>query len=152
MVRVSSRAGVTPRFEESLEQQALIAWSDLAVIPEGPLAGQKVGRFLFSIPNGSYLAGDGKQRAMRAGILKREGMRPGVHDLFLMVPRYDWHGLFIEMKREKGGQASKGQRQFAETAEMAGYLPALAHGCEQAVECIIVYLNGKGLPDKCRFS
>jgi hypothetical protein len=147
-----TRIESTNRFEESLEQQAVVQWASIAVVPDShPLWGQRIGDFLFAIPNGSHLAGDGRQRAMKAGILKREGMSPGVHDLFLMLPSGPYHGLFIEMKRAKGGRVTPDQRSFAQRATEAGYGCVLARGSEQAVEAIIVYLNGKTVPVKLSF-
>lgn len=52
------------------------------------------------VPNGSVLAGDGKQRAMQSAALKRAGMRPGFPDLILFSPK---GGIgFIEVKRADG--------------------------------------------------
>jgi hypothetical protein len=59
-----------PRHEESRLQRACVQWFRL----------QYPAHTLFAIPNG------GKRNAREAGILKAEGVLPGVADLFLMYP------------------------------------------------------------------
>lgn len=39
-----------------------------------------------AVPNGAVVAGDVRRRAMRVGILKREGMCPGFPDLIVYGP------------------------------------------------------------------
>ncbi|UHG91784.1 VRR-NUC domain-containing protein [Spirosoma oryzicola] len=56
---------------------------------------------LFAIPNGAklpYKTVKGKRVCPEAIKLKKEGMRPGVPDLCLPVPKGRYHGLFVEMK------------------------------------------------------
>jgi len=70
---------------ESAHQKALFAWvAQQTDYPELKLA--------FSIPNG------GLRDKVTAARLKAEGCKAGVWDIFLPVPRGQWHGLFIEMK------------------------------------------------------
>ena len=145
--------GGTPLPSEELEQAALIQWADMAMIPHDfpGLGGQRIGDFLFAVPNGTFLAGDRKRRAMQMARLKRAGLRPGVHDLFLMVPAHGSHGLFIEMKRAKRSATSGAQKTFATKAALAGYACALAKGADQAMEAITGYLKGPDLPDDLQF-
>ena len=77
---------------ESDEQIALFDWARVMTsqIPEL--------RLLFHIPNGGY------RNKITAARMAREGVKAGVPDLFLPVSRYGKHGLFIEMKRKKGGR------------------------------------------------
>ena len=75
---------------EHEEQKMLIKWWSMSCtkfgIPEV---------CLFAIPNAA-------KRSMKiASMLKAEGMRSGIPDLFLAVPRCGKHGLFIEMKKTK---------------------------------------------------
>jgi hypothetical protein len=58
---------------------------------------------LFAIPNG------GARHKAIAGKLRAEGVRAGVPDICLPVPRGEYHGLFIELKRPKGGHVSEEQ-------------------------------------------
>ena len=69
---------------------------------------------LFAIPNG------GARNAVTGARLKEEGVVAGVADLFLSVPGGDLHGLYIEMKTDKGCQ-SKSQKEFQASVTSAGY-------------------------------
>lgn len=90
---------------------------------------------LFAIPN----AGAGAQRG-QAGKLKAEGVRKGVADLFLTVPSGEKHGLYIEMKRAKGGSLSDDQLAFLAFADGRNYAVAVCKGFGEARERIIDYL------------
>lgn len=80
----------------------------------------KLGRLLFSIPNGARLHGTGRQRAMQWAKLEREGAVAGAADLFLAVPSGDFAGLFIEMKTERGRQSER-QKEFEKNIVEMGY-------------------------------
>lgn len=91
---------------------------------------------LFAIPNGGY-------RTKRTGaMLKAEGMRAGVPDLFLAVPRGGFGGLFIEMKRPVGGRLSPAQKEFHKVLS-EDYAVEVCKGCSEAIEAIKKYLSLK---------
>lgn len=92
---------------------------------------------LFHIPNG------GRRDLKTAARLKAEGVKPGVADLFLMVARGGYHGLFIEMKPVKGGRQSEAQKDFQRACEKAGYKYLLARGWQEAAANIMEYLQIK---------
>lgn len=91
---------------------------------------------LFHIPNG------GKRNAREAARFKRMGVKPGVPDLFLPVPRGRFHGLFIELKASKG-KLSDYQKQWLQELESSGYAACVCFGFEEAQRDIIKYLEGK---------
>ena len=62
---------------------------------------------LFAIPNG------GARDAVTGRMLKEEGVLAGVADLFLSVPSKGKHGLYIEMKTQKGVVSDR-QKAFAD--------------------------------------
>lgn len=114
---------------EHSEQVTLIKWWALACkqfgIPE---------QLLFAIPNG------GKRDVISAKLLKDEGVRAGVPDLFLAVPKGDYHGLFIEMKKVKGGVVSDSQKEMGAHLMGRDYDCAVCHGWVEAKAKIEKYL------------
>ena len=112
---------------ESLEQQALFQWAMLSIssIPELEL--------LHHIPNG------GKRNAREAARLKKEGVRAGVPDIFLPVPRKKYNGMYIELKA-KVGRLSDNQKWWIERLEQQGYYCQVCYGWEAARNVILSYL------------
>lgn len=121
------------RNDEHNEQVAVVKWFKLQY--------PTMANNLFSIPNGSHLAGNTLQRCKQMQSLKGEGLLSGVADLFLMLPNDKHHGLFIEMKRKKGGSLSKPQREFIKNAINHGYQAKVCHGADEAINTIIEYLK-----------
>src|SRR5210317_2495480 len=89
---------------------------------------------LFAIPNG------GLRHIRVAMTLKKEGVISGVSDLFLMVPRGTFHGLFIEMKTAKG-KVSDNQQKFLDIARSQGYEAIVCYGFEDAKNKIKKYFS-----------
>lgn len=116
---------------ETEEQQALFEWARLnqQTIPELGL--------MFAIPNG------GKRYRKTACTLKAEGVKPGVSDIFLPVARCGFYGMFIEMKRKRGGKLSDEQRSFISAVAKQGYLAIVPEGWEEAKEWILGYLENR---------
>jgi hypothetical protein len=115
--------------DEHKNQHALISWWAIKhksyCLPEFAL---------FAVPNG------GARNAVTGAILKREGVRKGVPDLFLSVPNNTYHGLFIEMKATKG-VVSKDQQAFIDHANAQNYKAAICYDWLEASYLIIDYLN-----------
>ena len=74
--------------------------------------------------------------------MKAEGVRAGVPDLFLSVPRGAYHGLFIEMKKENGGRVSISQKSMIESLKSQGYAAFVCRGWTEARITIEAYLHG----------
>lgn len=112
------------------EQKSVVEWwdyvSQMLRVPR---------EVLFAIPNG------GKRDIVTASFLKAEGVRPGVPDLFLAYPVGDAHGLFIEMKRRKGGVVSKYQNDMLEILKNLGYKTDVCKGAEEATKRIERYIK-----------
>ena len=100
-------------------------------------------RVLIMIPNGAYLGGDARQRAITMCKLKRTGFRPGVFDYILPIPQGVFPGLFLELKRRRGWVVSDEQVSFKVDMESLGWCCVIAKGWEEAKNAINVYLGIK---------
>lgn len=116
---------------EAQHQAAVIKWSQQPSIrsqwPELAL--------LHHIPNG------GTRDPVEAKHLKQQGVKRGVPDLCLPVPRGPYHGLYIEMKTETG-RATEDQKWWGAQLTRMGYCWLVCHGWENAVQTIEAYLEG----------
>lgn len=124
-------------------------------------------RFLHAIPNGATFGSTQKERAIRGGKMKAEGLRTGVPDVCLPVPapKYGWaeqtpyHGLYIEMKKPSArlkrspkhkwdtGGVDKEQVVWLNFLEAQGYKVVVCYHWYEAASEIKFYLTGKGLDD-----
>lgn len=127
--RVTTEAGISWQPTEEQEQMAVIEWRDLMVNQFPEL------RLLIHIGNGEW------RHPATAAKLKRMGVHPGVSDLFLPVARGGFHGLWVEMKRQKGGKLSPDQKQWIEDMTAEHYLAVRADGAEAACDVIFKYLT-----------
>jgi len=114
---------------ESDEQIALFEWAAFQTrkYPELDL--------LYHIPNGGHRH---KTTAIR---LKREGVKAGVPDLCLPVPRGIYHGLYIELKAGRN-RTTDNQDRWLQALSKNGYCTAVCHGWEAATKTIVNYLKG----------
>lgn len=115
---------------ESDEQKALMRWAayNRGRYPELAL--------LYHIPNEG-------QRDPRVGArMRAEGLRKGVPDLCLPVARGGSHGLYIELKRTKGGRVSPEQAEWIDGLLRQGYAACVCRGWEEASREIERYLRG----------
>ena len=110
------------------EQQAVFEWA------EWNKGKQPLLELMFAIPNG------GHRHIAVAKKMKAEGVKAGVPDIFLAVPAYNAHGLFIEMKVGKN-KLSQSQKEWRERLVNQGYLYKVCYGSEEAIEFIDWYLS-----------
>ncbi|MCM1275472.1 MAG: VRR-NUC domain-containing protein [Lachnospiraceae bacterium] len=115
---------------EDSEQICLFDWAALQSCKYPEL------NMLFHIPNG------GKRNAREGARFKRMGVKPGVPDLFLPVPRGKYHGLFIELK-SASGRPTDNQKEWLGQLSALGYAACICFGCEEAERDIIKYLESK---------
>ena len=113
---------------ESAHQAQVVEWSRWAY---------KTGKYpllnmLHCSLNGVKLSGT------QARIAKNQGMLSGVPDLFLPVPKNGYHGLFIEMKSEKG-RLTENQQWFLTNAESVGYKTVVCYGSKEVIAAIQAY-------------
>ena len=114
---------------EAQEQTALFEWAAMASRRCPELA------LLHAIPNG------GSRNPIEARHLKEQGVKAGIPDLFLPCARGGFHGLYIEMKRRKGGRVSIEQKKAIIALREQGYRVEVCEGWEKARDVIKEYME-----------
>jgi hypothetical protein len=109
--------------KEDQEQIFLVTWL------------QKQGIKFYAIPNG------GKRSLMEAVKLKRMGTIAGVPDICIPIPSGMYHGLYIELKRQKGGKVSPEQYDWLAFLTEKGYYAQVAKGFDEAKEMVMHYFS-----------
>jgi len=92
-------------------------------------------RLLWAIPNG------GHRHISVAKKMKEEGVRAGVPDYFLAIPKPLRGGLFIELKHPKG-KLSQPQKEMISILETHGYGCVVAFGWDEARTAIEKWIQG----------
>lgn len=95
----------------------------------------KQGIKFYAIPNG------GKRNMLEAIKFKRCGVQSGVPDVCIPIPAGSYHGLYIELKRVKGGKLGDNQIYWLEFLRNHGYYAEVAHGFEESKEIVTHYLS-----------
>ena len=102
---------------EGTEQIHLMQWCRWAEHKYPELAA------IYHVPN------EGKRSASTGGKLKKMGLRPGVPDICLPVPKGGYSGLYIELKRI-GGKPTEEQLDWLELLDNYGHCVAICEGAE----------------------
>ena len=93
-------------------------------------------KWMFAVPNGGY------RRPLEALRFKKQGVKAGVSDIFLPLPRGGYHGLFIELKVGKN-KPTRNQLDFLADMEKEGYQCAICYGSDEAIKKINEYIRQK---------
>ena len=122
--------GFVPRVttSEAEEQMAVMKWAEL-MSNRFPCL-----KWMYHCPNG------GSRNVVEAANLKRMGVRSGVPDLCLPYPSNGYHGLYIEMKTDKG-RSTAAQREYIDWLNEQGYMALVCHGAGEAINALEVYLH-----------
>ena len=113
---------------EHSEQVALFDWASSKESRHLQLG------LMFAIPNG------GRRHIVTGKKLKAEGVKSGVPDIFLGVPKNGKHGLFVELK-VKPNKPSKNQLWWIHSLRAEGYAVEVCYGFLEAQTAIINYLG-----------
>ena len=89
---------------------------------------------MFAVPNAA------KRSPKLCMMMKAEGLKSGVPDIFLPLAKKNYHGLFIEMKSQKG-KVSDAQNEYMDYLRSNGYHCAICYGFEEAKKAILEYLK-----------
>lgn len=121
-------ANLPPPTEEQ-EQAHLFAWAKMSRSKYPELC------LLYAVPNGGYRT---KTTAAR---MKATGEKAGVPDICLPVARGGFHGLYIELKRVRGGRISTEQMEWIQALRIQGYQAIVCKGFDEARRCLCEYLE-----------
>lgn len=113
---------------EDAEQRIIFQWAAMETAAHPELG------LLYAIPNG------GKRAIKTAVALKKQGVKRGVPDMCLPVARGGYHGLYVELKRQKGGTVSETQKSWITALAEQGYKAVVCRGAEEAIRTIKEYL------------
>ena len=113
---------------EDQEQMTVMSWAHRTKFKDGRLSD-----YLFHIPNG------GSRNIIEATKLKKMGVKAGVPDLQLIVPNGEVHGLWIELKAQKG-KLQPSQKIMIQRLEAQGYMCKVCFGADEAINEIKKYL------------
>jgi hypothetical protein len=112
---------------EHEEQVEIFKW---AKFKESAIPGLQL---MFAVPNG------GLRNKKVAANLKKEGVKAGVPDIMLPVPRGKFHGLFIELKFGKNKPTAT-QVWWLDRLLQEKYAVKVCYGAGEAIEIITKYL------------
>ncbi len=91
---------------------------------------------------------EGKRTEAQGYNLKLMGLRPGVSDILIYYPTTKYHGLWLEVKRDKKYSKSemstptwRAQEKFLETVKSVGFAGYLCYGWEDGKEIVEKYLG-----------
>ncbi len=88
-----------------------------------------------------HVANGGRRNKAEAAKFKRMGVKAGVPDYCLALPKGGYHGLYLEVKTERG-VATKEQRAFIEAARAQGYAAAVCYGARELWYVFEEYVTG----------
>lgn len=117
---------------ETQAQQRVIKWANAMLHKYNCL------RWLYAIPNAA------NRDKIHSHRMKAEGMKAGVSDLCLPCPNKNYHGLYIEMKRQSGkNKPTELQKEFIEFVVSVGYYGCVCYGADDTIEIIKKYLENR---------
>jgi hypothetical protein len=116
------------RNEEHQIQTAIIRWARLNENRIPAL------RWLYAVPSG------GHRHVAVAVKLKAEGVRRGIPDLFLPYPANGLHGLYVEVKTDKG-RLTPEQAEFMAYAIERGYGYKVVRSCQEFGDAVCGYVG-----------
>ena len=115
---------------ESVEQQTFFQWAAVATGKHPEL------RLMYHVPN------EGKRSARQGARMRAEGLRAGVPDICLPVPRGGYSALYIELKAGRN-KPTADQLAWLAALDEAGNKTAVCWGWQAARNAVVKYLEGK---------
>lgn len=91
---------------------------------------------MYHVPNG------GSRHILEAVNLKKQGVKSGVPDIVLPVPKGGYHGLYLELKALKG-KLSDSQKEWLTKLDKQGYKTEIAYSFDEAIDKIKKYIESE---------
>lgn len=91
-------------------------------------------RLLFAVPNG------GSRHKIEAANMKRQGVKRGIADVILQVPKKGYASLCLEFKTSTGRQSDE-QKEYQRQVELAGSKYVVVKSVQQAIKTMTEYLK-----------
>ena len=114
--------------KELREQQALFDWALLWENAHPEL------KAMFHVTN------EGKRSKANGAALRRGGLKKGVPDIWLTVPKGEYHGLVIELKADRN-RVTEDQQEWLERQAKYGWRSFACWGFEAAAKVVAEYLG-----------
>lgn len=118
---------------ETFEQQNFVKFARFMLRAKG------LDQLVFSIPN------EGMRTEKNHSRMVAEGLVHGIPDLLIAIPSGEYHGLFIEMKRQKQSTVSDNQKIMIELLRGQNYRVEVCKGYEEAKDIFMDYMKESGL-------
>lgn len=87
-----------------------------------------------------HFANERKCSIVQGRLLKRMGVKRGISDLFISVPRQNRNGLWLEIK-VKNGKLSEEQKEFLESQVKNNFAAACCWDLEAVISVVSNYLS-----------
>lgn len=91
-------------------------------------------RLLFAVPNG------GSRHKIEAANMKRQGVKRGIADVILQIPKKGYASLCLEFKTPSGKQSDE-QKEYQRQVELAGSKYIVVRSVHQAIRVVQEYLK-----------
>lgn len=88
-----------------------------------------------------HIPNESKRSQSYGAKMKRMGLRKGFPDLFLPTARQGYHGLFIELKRDRHSHPTPEQMEWVAYLNKSGYYAVVAYGVDAAIMEIKKYMG-----------
>lgn len=91
-------------------------------------------KLIFAVPNG------GSRHKIEAANMKRQGIKAGVADVILLIPKNGFASLCLEFKTDSGRQSDE-QKEFQRQAESCGSKYVIVRSVAEAIQATKEYLK-----------
>ncbi len=88
-----------------------------------------------------HIPNESKRSVAYGAKMKRMGLRKGFPDIFIPTARKDFHGLFIELKRDRKSRVNPEQTAWITYLNKQGYKAMICYGATEAINEIEKYFT-----------